>query len=73
MLANHKKFSDFRNPKDRNQPLFDKEELDKTFIIDDQYMAIYDKNSLIISKKFLKCAMSSTGATPDHKKNWSNF
>ena len=60
MMAKKKRFTDFRDPKDGSKALFSKDELNRTLILDDQFLAIHDKDRLIISKKFLRFASDCT-------------
>ena len=73
MVNNRKKFSDFRDPDDNSKPLFSKEELEKTLIIDDQYCAIFDKEHLVMSKKFLQFSDIVPYAPPQRKIHWQNY
>lgn len=58
---------------DRSKPLFSQEDLNKTFIIDDQYLAISDKENLLMSKKFLMCAFQAPFANNNNRQSWFNF
>ena len=65
----------FADPTDRTQCLFKPEDLKKTLIVDDQYPVVYDKSSLILSKKFMKFAdLVDLGmADPETKLNWNKY
>jgi hypothetical protein len=57
---------------DKSKPLFSASDIQKTLIIDDQYLAIREPDHLIISKKFLKFAIQSQ-ADELKKRHWQNF
>ena len=73
MVNNHKRLVDFLDPNDKARPLFDEKEIDKCIFIDDQYVAIHDKDHLILSKKFLKYSENCVRAPLLKRKGWNNF
>lgn len=73
MFDASKKISDFKHPSDSSKPLFNQEDIEKTLLVDDQYMAIGDKDHMITSKKFLKFADSCPLAPPQKKQTWYHY
>ena len=45
----------------------------KTLIVDDQYLAIFDKDHLIMSKKFLKFTDIAPSVPKEKMDNWSTY
>ena len=68
MLYRKKRFSDFKN--DDGSMMFD---FSKTLIVDDQYLAIFDKDHLIMSKKFLKFTDIAPSVPKEKMDNWSTY
>lgn len=68
LRQDHKSLTDFRDPNDKTKPLWKEEDLSRTLILDDQFVAINpsSQGNLIQSKKFLRFLDNFESA---HKQN----